>query len=427
VEQDRDSKRLIEEYEAREREAGEKILKRLQKKERISPLDFYPELKLEERCPYTQYGFTMRGEPVWVLLPYFANIIVGVDYSLSEQEFKAEYGLGVDQLLQLQKEGKVSLILTLPSPEEKIPDYLLPLYDEGIEKGFPTDLRISLFHEVVGGPAFHKGWNEGVKLFKGKFKSVAKAVREPWKSVTSIERNLEISGAYEYALLKGFGYNKISEHVKALMKIDPVYAYIVVNAYSALLVEPTVFSLDGIHLVDETRAFAFNFITMHDRSSPAPKANVEVFPFEIGRSLVRRAGLVVFDRLEGVLDYYRDFERARRALAELEAAVYEIESGKLLDRVRALEEAWREVESIGAGARRASRAIRVTLGVVGSAIGGALGGLPGFLAGLLGGLVSASADFISEPLGERIARIGRSSHVVFVYDFVKNVGENRGG
>jgi len=142
VGQDRDSMNLIEEYEAREREAVEKILKRLREKDRASPLDFYPELRLEEKRPYTQYGFIIWGEPVWVLLPYFANIIVGIDYGLSEREFKAEYGLDIDQLLQLQKAGKMSLILELPLSGEKIPDYLLPLYDEGLEKGFPTGYKM---------------------------------------------------------------------------------------------------------------------------------------------------------------------------------------------------------------------------------------------------------------------------------------------
>jgi len=420
VGQDRDSKRLVEEYWDREREAVTKILERLRGKYRVSPLDFYPELRLEEKRPYTQYGFTILGEPVWVLLPYFANIIVGVYYHLSEHEFRAGYGLGVDQLLQLQKEGKVSPILVLPLHREKIPDYLLPLYDEGLEKGFPTDLRIILFQEVVGGRAFDKGWNEGEKLFREKLKEVIEVAS--WESATG--RFIENLYAYNYAWLKGFGYDKILEYVKALVEIEPGLAYIAVATYGTFLIDPVVFSLDGIHLVSEHNARALRYIIERGGSLPAPRTNIEVFPFEIGRSLVKRAGLVVFDGLEGVLDYYRDFEKARRALAELEMAVYEkIEREKLLDRARALEEAWREVESIGAGARRASKVI-ATLGVVGSAIGGALGGFPGLLGGLFGGLVSA--NFISEPLGERVSKIGKSSHIVFVYDFVKSVGRNRG-
>jgi len=421
VGQDKDYMKLIEEYVARETDVMKKILKRLPEKDRVSPLDFYPELKV--RNPYTQYGLTISGKPVWVLLPYFANIIVGVDPHLSEREFKAKYGLGIDQLLQLQREGKVSLILIFPF-FEKISDYLLPLYEEGLKNRSPTNLRINDFGKVVGGPqAFFKWWDEGEKLFRGKLKNIAKEIRKPWESVSYVERSLKYICACEYALLKGFGYDRISEHIKTLMKIDPRLAYVAVKTYGTFLVDPTIFSLDGIHLVDEYDVLALKYIIKHGGSLPAKKPKSEVFPFEIGKSLIDKAKLVVPNSIEGALDYYKDFEKARRALAELEMAVYEIEEGKLIDKKRALEEAWREVESIEIGAKRASEVI-TTLGIVGSVIGGALGSLPGLLGGLFGGLVST--DFISRPLGEKISKIGRSNHIVFVYDFVKSARKSRG-
>jgi len=425
VGQDKDSMKLMEEYIDREIDAMEKILKILPEKDRISPLDFYPELKVKN--PYTQFGFTISGKPVWVLLPYFANIIVDVRCCLSEQEFKAKYGLGIDQLLQLQKERKVSLILNIPPSGEKISDYLLPLYDEGLKKGFPTNLRTNLFRKVVGGQAYHEGWNEGEKLFIGKMKklaNMAKAVSDQGKSITRLEKFLKSGIVIEYAWLKSFGYDQILEHIKALMKIHPILAFDAVATYGTFLVNPTVFSLDGIHLVNEYYVlFLRDDIIKLGGSLPPIEAKCEVFPFEIGKSLIEKAKLVVPNSLDGALDYYKDFEKARRALAELEMAVYGIEKKKLIDKKRALEEAWKEVESIDVRARRVSKAI-ATLGVVGSAIGGAFGVLPGLLGSLFGGL--ASTNFISEPLGEKISKIGRSNHIVFVYDFVKSTGKSRG-
>jgi len=178
---------------------------------------------------------------------------------------------------------------------------------------------------------------------------------------------------------------------------------------------------DGIHLVNEYYVSFPRDIIELGGSLPSIKAECEVFPFEIGKSLVEKAKLVVPNSLDGALDYYKDFERARRALAELEMAVYEKEE-KLIDRARALEEVWKEVESIDAGAKRVSKVI-ASLGVVGSVIGSVLGGLPGLLAHLFGDL--ASTDFISRPLGEKVSKIGRSNHIVFVYDFVKSVKKTR--
>jgi len=357
-----------------------------------------------------------------VLLPYFANIIVPIFSHLSEREFKARYRLEIDQLLQLQEDGRVSLILYL-DPAGKISDYLLPLYEEGLEKHFPTYLRMGLFVRAVGGPTFEKGLEEGVKLFRGKLKNVAELGRGVWESVTYGERMLEFGCASKYAWLKRFGYDQICEHIKALIEIDTDLALYGVHTYGAFLVDPTIYSLDGIHLVDEDKVSDLRRLIEHSGSLPTIKAKCELFPFEIGRSLIEKAKLVVLDNLDGALDYYKDFEKARRALAELVMAVDEIEREKLIDRTRALEEAWKEVESIDARAKTANKVI-ATLGVVGSGIGGALGGLPGFLAGLFGGLVSA--DVISRPLGERISKIGKSSHIVFVYDFVKSVKKDRG-
>jgi len=420
VKQDKEAMRLKEEYTAREKEAMKKILDRLPEKDWVSPLDFYPELKV--RSPYT--GLVGGDKPVWVVLPYFANIIVFISSYLSEREFKAIYGLEIDQLLQLQEDGKVSLILGFPGLSGKISDYLLPLYEEGLEKHFPTYLRILLFAKLVGGQALEKGWEEGEKLFRGKLKKIAELGREPRKSVTDVERILEDHSTSRYACLKWFGYDQICEYIKALMKSNiPDLAFIAAHAYGTFLIEPTLLSFDGIHLVNEYDVSALRNVIEHGGSLPPIKARYEVFPFEIGKTLIEKAKLVVPNSLDSALDYYKDFEKARRALAELEMAVYEKEREKLIDRARALEEAWREVESIDAGAKTANKVI-TTLGVVGSVIGGAFGGLPGLLGGLFGGLVST--DFISRSLGEKLSKIGRSNHIVFVYDFVKSVKKTRG-
>lgn len=421
--------KLKEEYIAKEYEVRLKIYKTiiervLKGNDEVSPLDFYPEYDLNSKKPYTCHEF---GKPLWILLPHFKSVIVDIYPYYSEPEFERKYEVNVDQLLQLQKDGRVLLRLYLPVREE-ISDYLLPVYEEGLQKGFPTFHRIYDFVHLTGGKAFEEGWKEGEKLFKGKLKQMALEIRKPWECITELERDLEYVGIFEYAHLKAFGFQQLTEKLKDLAKLDPALASCVSSAYSTFLVEPTISSLDGIHLVNrEDIQFLSDVIS--DFKFPKPNldsslttAKYEVFPYEIGRSLVENAKLVVPNNLEHALDVYPDYEKARKALKELELAVEE-KGEKLKDRVAALEEVWRDMKSIETTARR----IKIILGVAGSTIsamtGGFLAGFPGLLAGLFGGLVST--DFIATRVGKKFAKIGKGSNIVAIYDFVKTATKSR--
>lgn len=436
--QKKDAKELLGEYFVKENEALDEICCKFEKRAvkgncEMSPLDFYPELNLRE--PYTSWQW---GYPVWVLLPYFDNIIIHIYPSHSEREFKRDYGIGVDELLDLQKEGRVSLILTHPQ-ELELSDYFFPLYQEGIEKGFPSLLRIVGFMDFVGQSDFKEGEEEGRSLFEGKF------VHNHGKSISDLEKyphncrrwlcpicnqypatahkianrlwSLEKFSILDYSYLRGFGFHQICEGIKTIAMSNPAKASYVAGKYRNFLVNPTIFSLDGIHLVDKEDILSLKDYMELDLDLSVTKANYEVFPFEIGKSLIEKANLVVPNSLDNSLDIYPDFEEARKALKNLETAVEERKED-LGDEIAALKETWEAIDSMNAKVDKGAKLL-TSLGIVGSAAGGySLWGFPGLLATLTGSFLST--NFIAEPLSEKLSKIGKSSNIVAVYDFVRN-------
>jgi hypothetical protein len=165
-----ESNGLIQEYEAKEADIIRKLIDTFMKSQcaQFSPLDLYPELKLIE--PYT-CGNLLLGQPLWAILPYYSNILLYISPDWSEEKFLKEYGLGINTLLELHKDGKVALILDLP-PDTELSDYLRPLYEEGLNKGFPTYKRISILTHFFGKSFYDESIREGALLFKGTSKKL---------------------------------------------------------------------------------------------------------------------------------------------------------------------------------------------------------------------------------------------------------------
>jgi hypothetical protein len=140
------------------------------------------------------------------------------------------------------------------------------------------------------------------------------------------------------------------------------------------------------------------------------------FPFEVGKTLIRKARLVVHNSLEETLDVYPDFKKARTALLNFQKSVEE-KKNDVIDTKLALEEALKEIASIESNARKIQKGLML-MGVVGSAaIGGSLEGFPGLIAGLASGMIST--DIVAKPLSDKISKIGKPSHIVAVCDFMR--------
>ena len=428
-------KDLVNEYAARERETCNQIIDRnIKKVERggqVSILDFYPEFDLEH--PYTSKRFDpfsrLQNVPVWALLPYYANIIVHIHPYLSEREFKKIYGVNIDQLLNLQDDKKISLVLEAPfNYDENISDYFIPLYEENVhgKLKLPTFSRIGAFGYFVGGQVYEDAFEDGWDLFENKLDDVISYLckADNIRQTGDVQEDFVENARLSYANLKGLGFHQIADDIKTLATLNPVSAYCRLSVYSQFLIKPRIGSFDGIHLVDKEELPTDKYCEELGLNWNATNTECEVYPAEVGKSLIKNAKLVTSNNLENALDVYPDFEKARNALKNLETAleqkIGDLEKrDQIIDKKTALEEVWKDVNTIEKNKRNV-KTILVTLGVVDATmLGGYLGGFPGILAGLVGSL--ASSDVVAGPLSEKIAKFGKSNHIVEVFDFVRDV------
>ena len=394
----KEDEKLIEEYIKKEIENRAKLLETMKEKaergEKVSFADLYPEWNLRERMPYTWQNPDI---PLEVMLPYYNTVIVPIFPHFSEQEFREMYGYGIEELLKLEKEGKVVLELYLLP--KGISDYLRPIFEEALEKGRPSILRarfpILLAEELQ---------KESERLFRGKFPE------EGWGQDA---KGLERSSIAMYSELKFFGFNQVVEFIKRAVDLDPYLAYRIMAAYHDFLVGPKLYSLDGIHSVPREEIELL--------SSLPPKIDLlktekyEIFPCDVGKVLVERAKLVYFDSLKGTLSVYKYFWKARDALKNLEEAVEKKQYDKLIDRKGALEEAIRDLESIEVRKEAVKKIVNVSFDAVGVLADFYLEGFPGVLADILIKLFRKPAvEFISSRTG-----IGKDRNIVAVYDFIE--------
>jgi len=383
-------------------------------------LDFYPEFRLNN--PYTSAW--KWDIPVWVLLPYYSNIIVPIYPNYKEHEFKKRYGLNIDQLLGLEKEKKISIGLHLPqNNEEKISDYLMPLYQEGIDRNIPVFQRTEAFMNFMDECTFRESLTEAKMLFEGKFKELAILIEER-------ETLLEQGAVFDYANLKCLGYSEITENIKNLSGFDPKLAWVALYPYITFLVNPLIESLNGVHIVskeDISGLDNWSNIINPNWDKTTIGEGYELFPVDVGKSLIDNAQLITPNNLEDSLNIYPDFEKARSVLKDLEIAVEEKKN--VIDKKIALEEIWSEINSIELESGKLNTYLEVALGVVGPVTGYIVGDFPGLLAGLLCNIIGKNQ--ITANFTNYLSKFGKSSHIIKIYDFKRiseknSLGYNRG-
>ena len=396
----REDKKLIEEY--MEKEAGncvkffKTMMEKAERGEESSFADFYPEWNLRERVPYTGYDFSI---PLWVMLPYYNTVMVPILSHFSEQEFREKYGCGIEDLLKLEKEGKVVLRLA-PLYGEGISDYLRPIFEEGLEKGRPTEFRVGLLTSLD-----EELREESIRLFKGRFPKGKWGLSAEGLESVSIER---------YSEFKFLGFNQVAEYIKRTVDLDPYLAFDIMEVYHDFLVGPKLFSLDGLYFIPREKIESLS--SLPPGISSLKTGKYEIFPCDVGKVLVERAKLVYFDSLKGTLSVYNDFWKARDALKNLEEAVERKQYEKLIDRKEALEEAVKDLESIEVRKEAVKKIVEVSFDAVGVLADFYLEGFSGVLTEILIKLFRTPAvEFISS----RTARIGKDRNIVAVYDFIE--------
>ena len=118
----------LKELELENIELNKKIYQRNDKTNDI--LDFYPMFKLRE--PYTSYSYdTYNKLKPYQLLPFFENIIFDLKPLPTEQDFYKYYGMGIEEIMELNDKGIIHIrIPSYLSFKKVVDDYLDDILEE---------------------------------------------------------------------------------------------------------------------------------------------------------------------------------------------------------------------------------------------------------------------------------------------------------
>lgn len=402
----------LAEREANEAELASRLMSRVGKprERKISILDFYPEfggLENSLYAPNIPYLVDRRHTrieptPVFVLLPFYERLVIGIEPLKDHQTFERWYGLSTDEIVELVISRRAHIRLSSPTLTYANLDYLDPIL--GLNP--PTVNRAEAFTRALAGTQGLEGLErsfDGVGLQYARLDSTRDLsdLRSHFRPEQAAQYLEAIR--MQYLRLGALGYGallqKLSREASGFLSFASM-----LRTYYVSLAAPFYHSLEGIHVLSGGSV----------RES-FPRG--EAFPMDVGRFLVNRLELVKPRSLEHAIDLFPDFQSARRALFSLNKALTTPTSNqKLVDRRLALESAWNEASQIE---RRTVKGTTIAkyVGVVGSVVLGALAAETGFPEGILVGLGAAVAESrLARPTAAAIAKLGKPTHIVDLYD-----------
>ncbi len=265
----------------------------------------YPEFDLRG-------AFTTSLEPyvpLWALVPFFEKLIVGiVPYIATEEAFRNWYGVSIKQLLDLYERGRVQIRVLFPSAANTVPKLLNPFFSGN----FPSTARDLAFDAHLLGEAQYQE-------LRTKFANVVSRQCGE-RSIDGMigHRGRAFKTAQTaFVQLHALNYEWHAKQFEEMWKTDQEGAFRWLEVCRLFLIGPVHYSLLGIHCV----------ASAVPESLRRSEGTTIHFPSELGRILVNAVRLVRFQEKQGefTLDHcisvFPDFELARRALLELDAAI----------------------------------------------------------------------------------------------------------
>lgn len=401
----------VEEYKARELHMTSNIAKRIRKSNKpFSAKDFYPEYGLKDVYKTSLEPYTK----IWEQLPFHRKLIVHVTTALpNHSSFQKWYGVSVDQLIDLQKQNKVEVMLILPHEDTSLPDYLGPI----LIRKYPTSLRLHGCQNILLEDR-HLDFQDQIEETARKF---GMSVNGLGKLVPESQQRIYRTTRVALLQLLSLGYEKELFDVTIVANVDAEGARRLLDLYRLFLAGPFYYSLDGMHTVSEKALVENDLGEVFKRTTLETSKGVKVFPSEVAKVLVSKLELVKPRGLDFALDIYPDYEKAAHALTELNKYLQEeTDREEIKDRGQALKDAMYEILSgMEEEGKKWERALEVLCIAGASAAGGALAGLPGLFSTLWASLLGSS--YVASSLSEKIVRLRRSSHIVSVFDFKREV------
>jgi len=404
---------------------------------------FYPEFKqkTESKVVANALNAGLFGS-LLLQLPFYDAVVVPVMALQDEAAFAASYGLSVDELMWLNRKGKVLLVLDSQPDLYAGLDYLDPILEtrppsiQIREFGFNNYASIFIqdlpLNKLLADPRPHilqrmKFWDEyvhSVPWVENFASSAARAVlpSKDWAALAAaagipLTETVYQLTSWDYDLTRA-GYSELVRDLvqSSLPKMAQVAALFTMRDHLAAI---PAYAMDGVISTDET-AWPWSFYRSHGVKEPEHSA----FPVDIAKQLRQRFPLLDIRPLgaDSAIDIASDTSKARRALFELQDAVGAEDVHLMGDRAEAVAEKIHEanltMESMAATKRQTKRYLPMVLGVLGVAIGG-LAVLPTLVTGMFGSFVSTVP--IGDKVGSILAKRGKPRYVIALYDLQQSM------
>lgn len=242
--------------------------------------------------------------PVWALIPFFDQIIVGVlPYLKTEEDFKNWYGVSVKQLLMLEDQNRVKIRLIFPRSINTVPNYLNSFF----EKNYPSSLRDYEFNRHILGDENSRELRNRFSFFINRYESDL--------SIDTFRGNRKRAvktAETVYLQLAALGYTDQIDHFEKLSTINIDDAVKWLEICRLFFVGPEHYSLGGIHAIADN---SINEIENNKKTI--------IFPSDVGVVLVKAFELykpkyeITRFSLEDCISVYKNSELARSTLVGL--------------------------------------------------------------------------------------------------------------
>ncbi|MBP2044948.1 tetratricopeptide repeat protein [Methanobacterium aggregans] len=410
-------------------------------KEELNILDFYPELDLKP--PYTGTGTNLIN-PIkpYQLFPFFKTVLVDVPPIPDEDLFKMQYGLSVEELIDLEREGKVAIRLSYPyiNYHNLENDYLDPIISRRPPSARARDLNYSYlindkFLETLEKEDFFKGklfgFGSDLSLEMGMIDPIAIAsydiMNDSGSNFFNFDEEIFVnkvkSNCQKLSLL---GYGDVNKFLRKMLEVGSGrldWAYVYSSCYTSFLTDPTFNSLDGTHLVNNNVREVLNDLFVRNNSGTAFKGIVDEndpFPYyDVGKMLTEEMITATPISLEQSKDI--DYSNTIKALEHLENAVNKKDIEEITDRTHELKAEINVANQIVMDMNYAANKVPKGISRIGFSIGmlGSLAqdphtqSLSWAISGIIGGLGECD---VLKPAIETLLKFKRDNHVLYLYN-----------
>jgi hypothetical protein len=410
-------KYFLRDYEAKEKEEIESFLKTVSEG-KFSKSDRFPQ---ERRFKNLQQPVTYKGDTgvsLWPVVAFSGTVVVPL-LPADPQTFEKLHGFRtkeIDHMVSFAEEtGKLQFVLLRPPTDYTRLDFLDPIFTRMKPPqfmGIPVTAFASrsvldkyyLEFSAVADAGFRKYVHQ--TSFYGSHKEVFDSL------MTNLQGN--------YMMIRALARPEISDDFAKIFRTDYDIGSKIIEMLNILVLRPLRNPLRSVE------AYSMNEIGCAQKfaANSATKAEGKVFPFELGKLLLRKLthypeSLEACKQLSGLYkdhDVTKLFNAVNEGIIKNDPNILMKNESELS---AALDNVWDD-KSI----QRRSDVIKFGVPLALGAMGTIVAGLPGAYVGLLSGLGFDALDrvfeFKEEAFTENISKKFASSYQTIIFDFQKN-------